>query len=151
MTDASSRAEAGSGRSQSGPESDSEGFDERSLLFLVVPEVVAFAVLCAFLANSVLGDGAFLASYPPWMRLAAFAAAAAQCLVVVWVSLDARRRPEMGPLWVHAAATPVLNVFGLAAYLDERKRKAGERWETRARRRAGRLFHPTSVASVWNT
>ena len=127
MTDASAGAEGESGESASGFGSDSGEFDERALLFLVVPEVVAFGGVGVLLANSVFGDGAFLASYPVSLRLAAFAAAAVQCLVVVWVYLDVRRRPEMGPMWVHAAAMPVLNVFGLAAYLAERKRKAGER------------------------
>ncbi|ESP89072.1 hypothetical protein [Candidatus Halobonum tyrrellensis] len=98
--------------------------------WLAAADVAGLVALAAYVVVGVFGDGGLLASASGPVRLAAVAFVAAELLIPVWVFLDVRRRPEMrerGMLWVPAAAMPVLNVFGLAAYLVERDRKAGER------------------------
>jgi len=58
--------------------------------------------------------------------LAAWLFLGSELLVPVAVYLDIRRRPDdVDPLWIHAAAMPILNVFGVLAYLEDRRRNGG--------------------------
>jgi hypothetical protein len=52
---------------------------------------------------------------------------ASELLVPLGVSVDVRRRGgDVDPVWVHAAALPLVNVVGLLAYLEDRRRGASE-------------------------
>ena len=98
---------------------------ERALWAFTAPEIAAVAVLFVLLAASVFGDGSFLSSVSRGVRLAALVFLAVELLIPLWVYLDMRRNPVgLDTVWLHAAATPLLNVFGLVAYLDARRRAA---------------------------
>ncbi|MFC6862174.1 hypothetical protein ACFQGE_01720 [Halomicroarcula sp. GCM10025817] len=104
-----------------------DGEDRRVVLALVVPELVGLSLLLVLLGLSLTGRTTFAATYPFSLRLAAFAFVLVELLIPVGVYLDVRRRPDDPDLtWVHAAAVPVVNVFGVVAYLEERRRALGE-------------------------
>lgn len=86
-----------------------------------LPELVVVAGTFLLLAVSELGGGSFLSSVSRPIRLALLAFLAVELLIPLWVWVDLRRRPERSnSLWVHAAAMPVVNIFGLFAYLADR-------------------------------
>jgi hypothetical protein len=97
--------------------------DDRFLLVFVLSETVMLVVLAALLVDSLLGGGDFLAATAQTVRLAALCFVTVETLIPLWVYLDSRRR-QGGPdtIWVHAAAMPVVNLVGLLAYLEERRR-----------------------------
>lgn len=102
--------------------------DSRALLLaLVVPEILLFSVLALLLGLSLAGSSSFAAGYSVQLRLAAFLFALVEVLIPTGVYLDIRRRsddPDM--TWVHAAAVPVVNLLGVVAYLEERRRALGD-------------------------
>jgi hypothetical protein len=104
-----------------------DGEDSRVVLALVVPELVGLSLLLVLLGLSLTGRTTFAATYSFPLRFAAFAFVLVELLIPVGVYLDVRRRPDDPDLtWVHAAAVPVVNVFGVVAYLEERRRALGE-------------------------
>jgi hypothetical protein len=101
--------------------------ERRMTLALVVPEVLGLSLVLLLLGLSLAGWSSFAATYSVSLRLAAFAFVLVELLIPVGVFLDVRRRPDDPDLtWVHAAALPVVNVFGVVAYLEERRRALGE-------------------------
>ena len=86
-----------------------------------LPELVVVAGAFLLLAASVFGGGSFLSSVSRPIRLALLAFLAVELLIPLWVWVDLRRRPDEGNShWIHAAAMPVVNLFGLVAYLADR-------------------------------
>ena len=70
--------------------------------------------------------------FPEWTNrtpkfvVTALAFVAVELLIPAWVFVDLRRREdEPSGLWVHAVAMPLVNVFGLLGYLEERRRSRG--------------------------
>ncbi|MFC7027498.1 hypothetical protein ACFQJ5_07695 [Halomicroarcula sp. GCM10025324] len=102
--------------------------EERQLLLaLVVPELVALSLFLLLLGLSLTGRSSFAATYSVSIRLAAFTFVLVEILIPAGVYLDVRRRPDDPDLtWVHAAAVPVVNVLGVVAYLEDRRRALGE-------------------------
>ena len=99
---------------------------ERVLWIWTAPELAAIAVLGWLLIESLTGRATFLSSVSRQLRLGALAFVVVELLVPLWVYLDLRRRDDSGTMWVHVAAMPLLNLFGLVAYLDYRRRSSGE-------------------------
>ena len=100
---------------------------ERAVHFMVLPEVVGLFVLWGLLVAGFLGYTTAFTSYPPSLRLAAVAFLTLEWAIPLGVFLDLRRRSDdPDPMWIHAAALPVVNVFGVVAYLEDRKRSRGE-------------------------
>ena len=97
---------------------------ERVLHALLLPELAAVAVAFVVVSDSLFGGGRLLASVPRAVRLVAWAVLGSEFLVPAAVYLDMRRRGAVDAVWVHAAALPVVNVFGVAAYLERRGRGA---------------------------
>ncbi|MFC7136163.1 hypothetical protein ACFQRB_05545 [Halobaculum litoreum] len=97
---------------------------ERALWAYTIPELVALAVLLALVAGSVFGAGTFLASTPFTVRVALLAFLVVELLIPIAVYLDMRRLDDPPDrVWIHAAAMPVVNLFGAIAYLDRRNRR----------------------------
>ena len=97
---------------------------ERVLWIWTAGEVALFAWLLWVLWTSLSGGATPLVSLSRPLLLAGLAFAAFQLLVPLVVFLDVRRREDdPGYLWVHVSAMPLLNVFGLVGYLEERRRR----------------------------
>ena len=97
---------------------------ERALWAYTLPELVAVAALLVLVANSVFGDGTFLASVSRSLRLALLAFLAVELLIPIAIYLDMRRLPDPPDrVWIHAAAMPIVNLLGAVAYLDRRNRQ----------------------------
>ena len=106
-----------------------EGDDRRreNFLPLLVSELFVLAGAFAVVAASLLGRTAYLTGYSAALRWAALVFLAVELLVPLVVYLDVRRRPDdPDRAWLHAAVTPVVNVLGLVAYLEDRKRTREE-------------------------
>lgn len=100
---------------------------ERGLWALTAPELAALVVLFVLLAASVFGDSSFFSSVSRRIRIAGLVFVAIELLIPLWVYLDLRRSPERSDtIWVHAAAMPLINIFGLIAYLADRDQKEDE-------------------------
>lgn len=96
---------------------------ERVLWIWTGSELAALVVVLWLLWNSVFGASAFLSSVSRQVRLGALAFVVVELLVPLWVFADLRRRGDAsGTMWAHVAAMPFLNLFGLVAYLDYRRR-----------------------------
>jgi hypothetical protein len=100
---------------------------ERVLWMWTAQELAVFVVVGALLVAGLVGETTLWTSVSRRLRLGALAFVAVQLLAPLWVYVDLRRRgDDSGTMWVHVAAMPLLNVFGLVAYLDYRRRAAGE-------------------------
>ncbi|MFC6724436.1 hypothetical protein ACFQE1_08630 [Halobium palmae] len=96
---------------------------ERYLHFVVLSEIVALAGVFVLLSLSLAGRVATFGSVPSGLRLGALAFVGIELVIPAWVLYDIRRRSdEPDPIWIHAVAVPVVNVLGLIAYLEDRKR-----------------------------
>lgn len=96
---------------------------ERVLWIWTGGEVLVLLSLGWLLWGSLFGDSTFLAGVSRSLRLAGLAFVSFQLLVPLVVFLDLRHRSEDPQyMWVHVSAMPVLNVFGLVGYLEERRR-----------------------------
>jgi hypothetical protein len=97
---------------------------ERALVGMTVSEIGALALVAFLLASSLFGDGFFLADTSRTLRAAALGFVVFELLVPLWVYVDIRRQAEPPDrVWIHVAAMPVINLFGLVAYLVERSRR----------------------------
>ena len=97
--------------------------ERRLLAAFVVPELVLLATAGVLLAISFGRSSGLFTSISPAVRAAALLFVLVEIAIPVGVYLDIRRRsdnPDM--VWVHAAALPVINVLGVLAYLEDRKR-----------------------------
>lgn len=100
---------------------------ERVLWIWTVCELALLVVVLWYLWNSVFGASGFLSSVSRQVRLGALAFVVVELLVPLWVFLDLHKRDdESGTMWAHVSAMPFLNLFGLVAYLDYRRRSSGE-------------------------
>ncbi len=94
---------------------------ERALLGMTLAEVALLAVIGVMLVLSLFGDGSFLADTSRAVRAAALVFVVVELLVPLWIIFDIRRRTDDPDyMWIHVAAMPVINLFGLAAYLADR-------------------------------
>jgi steroid 5-alpha reductase family enzyme len=101
--------------------------DDISLHWLVLPEVVALFVLWVVILSGLLGVSTAFTSYPLSLRLAGLAFLTLEWAIPLGVYLDLRRRDDdPDRMWVHAAALPVVNLLGVIAYLEDRRRSRGE-------------------------
>lgn len=70
------------------------------------------------------GDSSSFLSVSRQIRMAALVFLGIELLIPLCVYIDIRQSPEESDMiWVHVAAMPVLNFFGLVAYLVDRKVK----------------------------
>lgn len=102
----------------------SDDSDENAHGFLwwwTVPELAVVVVLLGLVVASLLGRTATFSTVSRPLRLAAAAFLTVEVLIPVWVFLDLRRRPDVDSFWIHVAAMPGINLFGLVAYLQQRK------------------------------
>jgi len=95
---------------------------ERYLVVLTLGEVLLLCYLAALLAHGLFGDGTFLVDVPRSRRLVALAVLVVEAAVPSWILFDVRGH-DVDTVWVHVAAMPLVNLLGLLAYLDERKRR----------------------------
>lgn len=94
---------------------------ERVLWIWTGGEMLLLFVIGWMLWSGLFGGSDVLTSIPREIRLAGLGFVVFQLLVPIIVFLDVRRlEDDPGYLWVHVAAMPVLNVFGLFGYLAER-------------------------------
>ena len=100
---------------------------ERILWIWTGGEVFLLLVVGWLLWGSLFGGSAFLATVPRPLRLAGLAFVAVQLLIPLWVLVDLRwHDDDPSYLWVHVAAMPILNVFGLFGYVEGRRRSREE-------------------------
>jgi hypothetical protein len=90
--------------------------------WITAAEVGGLVVLYAVVVASVLAGGGVLGSLAWELRVALLSFLTVEVLIPLWVYWDLRRFPDAPALWVHAAVVPVVNLFGLVAYLAERRR-----------------------------
>ena len=108
------------------PDADDQEHEAR-LWPLIVSELLFLVGGFALVAASLLGRTTYLTGYSVRLRLVALAFLVVELLVPLGVYLDLRRRPDdPDRTWLHAAVMPVVNVFGVLAYLEERRRKREE-------------------------
>jgi hypothetical protein len=100
------------------------GGDDRLLLYaFLVPEILLMGTLGATMAASLLGWMDAFSGFSTSVRAAFLAFAVVETLIPLAVVLDMRRRDDdPDHAWIHAAALPVVNVFGVLAYLEDRRR-----------------------------
>lgn len=92
---------------------------------LTVAELLALALGFVVLVASLTGATTLLTSFSRPLRLAALAFVAVELLIPAYVFYDSRRSGiETSEMWVHAAAMPVISLFALVGYVDERRRAA---------------------------
>lgn len=98
--------------------------DETALVVvLLASELSAVGVALAVVAASLLGRTALLTGYSVELRLVALAFLLVEFCIPLGVAVDLRRRSDDPDVaWLHAAVLPVVNVFGVVAYLEDRKR-----------------------------
>lgn len=91
------------------------------------PELAALVAVFGLLVSSLVGTppvfATELASVSMPLRVAGVAFVAIELLIPVWIWIDLGRDQRSGSsLWVHVAAMPLFNLFGLVAYIQERQR-----------------------------
>lgn len=88
------------------------------------PELAAQVLLLILLAVNMFEDSSPLWSVSRQIQIAVLAFLMIELAIPLYVYLDIRQNPERTDMiWVHVAAMPLLNIFGLAAYLTYRKPK----------------------------
>lgn len=96
---------------------------ERVLWIWTLTELAAVAIVFLLLAASTFGGGSILATVSRQVRLVAVGVLAIELLIPLFVYFDIRRSPNRpDTIWIHVAAMPLLNIFGLMAYLADRSR-----------------------------
>jgi hypothetical protein len=94
---------------------------ERALVGMTIAEVGALVAVGCLLALSLFGGGSFLADTSRLVRALALGFVLIEVLVPLWIYVDIRRRTDdPDRAWIHVGAMPVINLFGLAAYLTTR-------------------------------
>ena len=110
----------------------SDGATGPNLWPLTVAELLGLALAAVLVAASLAGATTLLDSFSRELRLAALAFLAVELLIPAYVCYDSRRSGlETSELWVHAAAMPIISLFALVGYVDERRRAAREANEAR--------------------
>ena len=105
----------------------SEEAGHRTLWMWTAAELAAILVLFWLLAASLVGHTTLFSSVSRQVRLGAVAFLTVELLIPLWVFFDLRRRPnDSGHFWMHVAAMPGINIFGLLAYLQARKLERAE-------------------------
>lgn len=99
--------------------------DETAMVaVLLASELSIVGVALGVVAGSLLGWTTLLAGYSVGLRAAALLFLLAELAIPLAVSVDLRRRPDDPDVtWLHAVSLPVINVFGVLAYIEERRRK----------------------------
>lgn len=87
-------------------------------------EIAALLGAFALVAASLAGYTAMLDGFSRQLRWGALTFFAVELLIPASVSLDLRRRDEGKTIWLHVSAMPVVNLFGLLGYLEERGRES---------------------------
>lgn len=101
--------------------------EERALWIWTASEIAVLVGLFGLLAASLLGRTAALSYVSRQVRMGALVFLTVELLIPLWVFFDLRRRPDdPGHFWMHVAAMPGINLFGLLAYLQDRKLKRAE-------------------------
>jgi hypothetical protein len=97
---------------------------ERALVGMTLAEIALLVFVGGLLAASLFGEGSLLGDTSWTLRAAALGFVVVELLIPLWVYLDVRRRSDGADrVWIHVAAMPLINLFGLAAYLADRSRK----------------------------
>lgn len=96
---------------------------------LTIAELAGIALAGIVLVASLTDATTLLASVSRPVRLAALAFVVVELLIPAYVYFDSRRAGLVtSDVWVHAAAMPVISLFALVGYVDERRRaRADER------------------------
>lgn len=96
---------------------------ERVLWLWLIPELLLLCYLLAAISASLFGYRTAASPFPRTIRIAAVAFLLVELAIPTWIYLDIRRRPgTTSTIWVHAAMLPIVNLFGLVGYLEERRR-----------------------------
>lgn len=96
---------------------------ERVLWLWLIPELLLLCYLLAVVGSSLLGYQTVASPYSRTLRVAAMAFLLVELAIPTWIYADIRRRPNgTSTIWVHAAMLPIVNLFGLLGYLEERRR-----------------------------
>lgn len=96
---------------------------ERALWAWTAMEIAGLLALAVGLAASLSGRTSWLSSVSRQVRLGALVFVGVELLIPLLVYADLRRNPgRSSGIWLHAAATALVNVFGLLAYLVARRR-----------------------------
>lgn len=98
-----------------------DDFDHGVLWAWTLPELLAVLALFVLLVASLAGASSFYSSVSWPVRAAIAGLLAVELLIPAWVYYDLRRSDAEDTFWVHVAAMPVLNLFGLFAYLQDRE------------------------------
>ncbi|RXK51089.1 hypothetical protein [Halorientalis pallida] len=86
-------------------------------------EVALLWALFGLVAATLVGIDTPASPYSRTLRLGALGFLAVELLIPLWVFLDLRGREEVGEIWSHVSAMPVVNVFGLLGYVEARNRQ----------------------------
>lgn len=106
---------------------DGETEYEPRLWPFLVSELLFLAGGVVVVAASLLGRTALLTGYSVRLRAAALVVLTVELLIPLGIYLDLRRSPDDPDTgWLHAAVMPGINVFGLVAYLEDRRRQLEE-------------------------
>ncbi|MDS0281200.1 hypothetical protein [Haloarcula onubensis] len=96
---------------------------QRAMLAFVLAQTLLLGLLAVQVARGFVGSAGAFTGLSPVLRLALLLVVLTEILVPLAVYVDvARRTDDPDWVWVHAATMPVVNLLGLLAYLDDRKR-----------------------------
>jgi len=99
------------------------GSHRRVVGAFVLLESCLMGLLAVVLARGFLSPAGTLSGLSVTLRVALLLFVLIEIAVPVAVYVDvARRDDDPDWVWVHAATMPVINLLGLVAYLDDRKR-----------------------------
>lgn len=85
-------------------------------------EILGLLVATGLVTGSLLGATDLLTEFSRGLRLAALAFLIVEILVPVAALWDMRRHGRIDEVWLHVTLTPVVNLLGLFAYLEHRRR-----------------------------
>jgi len=96
---------------------------QRVMLAFVLLESSLLGVLAVGLARGFVGPGGTFSEFSDVVRAVALFVVLVELVVPLAVYVDvARRDDDPDWVWVHVATMPAVNLLGLVAYLDDRKR-----------------------------
>ncbi len=88
-----------------------------------VGEIGALLVLFGIVAATFVGFDTPAAPFDRSLRLGMLAFLTVELLIPLYVALDLRGREDVGEIWLHVSAMPVVNLVGLLGYVEARNRK----------------------------
>lgn len=90
-----------------------------------VLEALLHGAIAVAIVGTFTGHTTLFASVHPALRALAVLALLSFAIAPLWVFYDVRRADDSF-VWVHAVMLPLVNLFGLAAYLHHRSQRSVE-------------------------